>query len=167
MIKVNTSLKPADLQSKLERFWQLSGEKVRLIDAEYDLSKGTPVFTIDGKYTTRGWTEWTEGFLYGSAVLQFDATGDKEALAYGRDNTIRRMASHVSHIGVHDHGFNNLSTYGNLLRLQHEGRIEKDDWQSHFYELALKVSGAVQASRWTVIPEGGYIHSFNGPHSLF
>jgi unsaturated chondroitin disaccharide hydrolase len=167
MIKVNTSLKPADLQSKLERFWQLSGEKVRLIDAEYDLSKGTPVFTIDGKYTTRGWTEWTEGFLYGSAVLQFDATGDKEALAYGRDNTIHRMASHVSHIGVHDHGFNNLSTYGNLLRLQHEGRIEKDDWQSHFYELALKVSGAVQASRWTVIPEGGYIHSFNGPHSLF
>ena len=27
------------------------------------------------------------------------------------------MAPHVSHVGVHDHGFNNVSTYGNLLRL--------------------------------------------------
>ncbi|MDQ6814053.1 MAG: glycosyl hydrolase, partial [Bacteroidota bacterium] len=26
---------------------------------------------------------------------------------------------------------------------------------------------AVQASRWTVIKDGGFIHSFNGPHSLF
>ena len=37
----------------------------------------------------------------------------------------------------------------------------------HFYELALKVSGAVQARRWTALPDGGFIHSFNGPHSLF
>jgi hypothetical protein len=34
--------------------------------------------------------------------------------------------------------------------------------------LALKASGAVQASRWTQLtPELGYIYSFNGPHSLF
>src|SRR5262249_35116133 len=26
---------------------------------------------------------------------------------------------------------------------------------------------AVQASRWTKIADGGFIHSFNGPHSLF
>jgi hypothetical protein len=31
----------------------------------------------------------------------------------------------------------------------------------------LKISGAVQASRWTIIKNGGFIHSFNGPHSLF
>jgi hypothetical protein len=36
-----------------------------------------------------------------------------------------------------------------------------------FYELALAVSGAVQATRWTPLPGGGFIHSFNGPHSLF
>jgi hypothetical protein len=36
-----------------------------------------------------------------------------------------------------------------------------------FYELALAVSGAVQAARWTPLPTGGFIHSFNGPHSLF
>ena len=34
------------------------------------------------------------------------------------------MATHVTHIGVHDHGFNNVSTYGNLRRLIREGRVE-------------------------------------------
>jgi unsaturated chondroitin disaccharide hydrolase len=29
------------------------------------------------------------------------------------------------------------------------------------------VSGAVQARRWTRLPGGGFIHSFNGAHSLF
>jgi hypothetical protein len=29
------------------------------------------------------------------------------------------------------------------------------------------VSGAVQARRWTALPGGGFIHSFNGAHSLF
>jgi hypothetical protein len=33
--------------------------------------------------------------------------------------------------------------------------------------LALKCSGAVQAGRWSPIKDGGYIYSFNGPHSLF
>ena len=77
------------------------------------------------------------------------------------------MAPHVSHTGVHDHGFNNVSTYGNLLRLMNEGKIAFNEWEKNFYELALKISGAVQASRWTVIKDGGFIHSFNGAHSLF
>ena len=38
----------------------------------------------------------------------------------------RKMAAHVSHVGVHDHGFNNVSTYGNLLRLMNEGRIDEE-----------------------------------------
>jgi hypothetical protein len=77
------------------------------------------------------------------------------------------MAPHVSHTGVHDHGFNNVSTYGTLLRLMTEGKIPYNEWEKNFYELALKISGAVQASRWTVIRDGGFIHSFNGAHSLF
>ena len=77
------------------------------------------------------------------------------------------MAPHISHTGVHDHGFNNVSTYGNLLRLMNEGKIPFNEWEKNFYELALKISGAVQASRWTSIKDGGFIHSFNGAHSLF
>jgi hypothetical protein len=50
----------------------------------------------------------------------------------------------------------------------HEGRIEWNDREKDFYELALKASGAVQASRWTKLADGtGFIQSFNGPHSLF
>ena len=33
------------------------------------------------------------------------------------------MAPHLTHVGVHDHGFNNVSTYGGLWRLAREGRI--------------------------------------------
>ena len=105
---------------------------------------------------------------YGSAILQFDATGDNAFLELGRSRTVERMAPHLTHIGVHDHGFNNVSTYGNLRRLMNEGRLANNAWERNFYELALKCSGAVQASRWTYIANGeGFIHSFNGPHSLF
>jgi unsaturated chondroitin disaccharide hydrolase len=69
---------------------------------------------------------------------------------------------------VHDHGFNNISTYGNWWRLMHEGKVERNERENDFCELALKVSGAIQAARWTEIENGGgYIYSFNGPHSLF
>ncbi|MEP6949172.1 MAG: glycosyl hydrolase [Ginsengibacter sp.] len=167
MIKINTALKPSDLNSKLKRFWELSAEKIQLVETHYDASKGSPVFTIEGNYTTRGWTEWTQGFQYGSAILQYDVTGDKAFLESGRKKTVELMAPHISHVGVHDHGFNNVSTYGNLLRLMHEGKIPFNKWEKSFYELALKISGAIQASRWTVIKDGGFIHSFNGAHSLF
>jgi unsaturated chondroitin disaccharide hydrolase len=167
MIKINNALKPADLDNKLRRFWELSGQKIRLIQKHYDETKGSPVFTVEGGYTTRGWTEWTQGFQFGSAILQYDATGEDDMLTYGRGKTIELMAPHISHTGVHDHGFNNVSTYGNLLRLMVEGKTPMNEWEKHFYELALKITGAVQASRWTPIRDGGFIHSFNGPHSLF
>ncbi|HWA34245.1 MAG TPA: hypothetical protein VG737_08960 [Cyclobacteriaceae bacterium] len=167
MVKIEVHLKPEDLSAKLGRFWKLSAEKISLIEKNYDSSKGSPVITRAGIYSTRGWTEWTQGFQYGSAILQFDATGDTSFLESARSNTARKMAPHVSHIGVHDHGFNNVSTYGNLLRLMRENKIPASEWEKNFYELALKISGAVQASRWTVIKGGGFIHSFNGAHSLF
>lgn len=166
-MKIKFDLQAGQFIPKLDKFWSLSGEKIRLIEREYDHSQGSPVFTVDGKYSTRGWTEWTQGFEYGSSILQFDASGEDFFLNFGRDNTLKRMAPHVSHTGVHDHGFNNLSTYGNLLRLMQEGKIPENEWEKNFYELALKISGAVQAGRWTNTREGGYIYSFNGPHSLF
>lgn len=167
MIKTNEKLKPSDLSNKLKRFWALSEQKINLIDSKYDESKGSPVFTVAGAYTTRGWTEWTQGFQYGSAILQFDISGEKRILETAKRQVVTKMAPHVSNIGVHDHGFNNVSTYGNLLRLMQEGKMPFDEWEKNFYELALKISGAVQAARWTSIKTGGFIHSFNGAHSLF
>ena len=162
------SLSPDDLAVKIPRLWALSAAKIRLIEERFDQSLGSPVYTVEGRYTSRGWTEWTEGFLYGSALLQFDGTRDEEFLELGRGRTVERMARHVTHTGVHDHGFNNVSTFGNLLRLTREGVIEAGAWETRYYELALMASGAVQAARWSTTSLGcGYIYSFNGPHSLF
>ena len=98
-----------------------------------------------GEYTARGWTEWTQGFQFGAAVLQFDATGDARSSSSAGGGRSSGMAPHLTHVGVHDHGFNNVSTYGDLWRLAREGRVDASDWERQFYELALKVSGAVQA----------------------
>jgi len=167
-IKIDTKLTPQKLVPKIERLFELSAGKILSIEKAWKPAQGTPVFTVKGRYTSRGWTEWTQGFQYGSALLQFDAMGDERFLEIGRRGTVERMASHVSHTGVHDHGFNNVSTYGNLLRLMREGKIPHNEHERNFYELALKVSGSVQASRWTKLADGtGFIHSFNGPHSLF
>ena len=84
MIQIDNNLIPEDLAAKLKNFWEISGRKIQLIDKHYDESQGSPVFTVKGKYSTRGWTEWTQGFQYGSAVLQYDATGDLKMLEYAR-----------------------------------------------------------------------------------
>src|SRR5690349_2180005 len=148
-LKIDRKLTAQDLLPKISRVFELSGGKILALQKSWNPSRGTPVFTLKGKYTSRGWTEWTQGFQFGSALLQFDAADDSRFLKLARRNTVEVMASHVSHIGVHDHGFNNISTYGNLWRLMREGRFAFDPFENNFYELALKVSGAVQAARWT------------------
>lgn len=167
MMVVDRARAPRDLVTKIERMFALSAAKIDALERNWRQADGAPVFTVQGRYCARGWTEWTQGFQFGSAILQFDATGDRAFLDLGRSRTLDRMAPHLTHVGVHDHGFNNVSTYGALWRLAREGRFEASEWEQRFYALALSVSGAVQAARWTRLPQGGFIHSFNGPHSLF
>jgi unsaturated chondroitin disaccharide hydrolase len=167
-MQIRSDLTPQSLAPKVRRLFDLSARKIQSLEASWQPSQGSPVCTTHGRYTSRGWTEWTQGFQFGAAILQFDATGERDFLDIGRQRTVEVMAPHVTHIGVHDHGFNNVSTYGNLLRLMHERRIPENAWERSFYELALKCSGAVQATRWSRTSDGGgYIYSFNGPHSLF
>jgi hypothetical protein len=167
MIRIDRTRSPRDLLPAVERVFAVSAGKIRSIEDAWRAEDRAPVFTVRGRYQARGWTEWTQGFQFGSALLQFDATGDRAFLELGRSRTLERMAPHLTHMGVHDHGFNNVSTYGNLWRLAREGRLEACEWEARFYELALKVSGAVQARRWSRLADGGFIHSFNGAHSLF
>jgi hypothetical protein len=167
MIRLALRRRPTDLLPAIDRLFSLSAPKLLALDSRWQREWGAPVFTVKGVYQTRGWTEWTQGFQHGSALLQFDATGDPRFLELGRARTLERMAAHLTHTGVHDHGFNNVSTYGALWRLARERRFEASVWETRFYELALKVSGAVQARRWTTLPDGGFIYSFNGAHSLF
>jgi hypothetical protein len=181
-MKIDANLTPQKLRKKTARLFELAGGKIRGLASSWDPAQGTPVFTVRGRYTSRGWTEWTQGFQFGMAFLHFDATGDGDMLLLGRENTVKHMASHVSHVGVHDHGFNNISTYGNLRRLILDGKVPFGQDVLNFAELALKVSGAVQAARHATTAYGdpwspvagaggvapsGYIYSFNGPQSLF
>jgi hypothetical protein len=167
-LHIDPYLTPGRLRASIEHAFELSAAKLLSLQKSWKPQQGTPVFTRRGRYTARGWTEWTQGFQFGSALLQFDATGDERFLDLGRAQTMARMAPHLSHLGVHDHGFNNISTYGNLLRLMREGRIPLVGWEQEYYRLALKISGAIQAARWSHVERGGgYIYSFNGPHSLF
>jgi unsaturated chondroitin disaccharide hydrolase len=168
MILLDATLTPADLLPACERLWGLAGPKLRRIDERFPAGAPTPVITRAGRYEPQGWTEWTRGFQYGAALLAFDATDDTELYKLGRQGTHADMVSHVTHFGVHDHGFNNVSTYGNLRRLILEGRLPHDSGQLAYCEIALQASSAVQAARWSrTAGGGGYIYSFNGPHSLF
>src|SRR6188474_2663468 len=167
MIRIDRQRTAGDLLPAINRVFELSAQKIRSIEGSWRPENGSPVFTVAGVYKSRGWTEWTQGFQFGAPLLQFDATCELEFLELGRTRTLERMAPHLTHAGVHDHGFNNVSTYGNLWRLARERRFEAAEWELRFYELALKVSGAVQARRWTKLADGGFIYSFNGAHSLF
>ena len=167
-MKIDQSTTPEKLLPAIKTMWQASGEKILSIDKTLDRSAGAPVHTVAGRYQPRGWTDWTQGFEFGSAILQFDATGDERFFELGLARTRTDMPAHITHFGVHDHGFNQVSTYGNVLRLMKEGKIPHNEWQKEYCELALKASASVQARRWTDLGDGaGYVHSFNGPHSLF
>ena len=172
MLRIDDGLTPSDLLSQIHRLWDLSAAKIVSLEESWNPANGAPVFTVAGRYTSRGWTDWTEGFQYGSALLQYEATGERRFLELGRSRIMKRMPQHLTHFGVHDHGFHIISTYGNLRRLILAGAASDGDLD--VCETALRVSGAVQAHRWTpIVPHDdlpvqcGYIHSFNGPHSLF
>ena len=75
-MKIRHELTPAALRPKLERFWLLSAQKLRALEKAPLAGGGAPVFTVRGRYTARGWTEWTQGFQFGAALLQFDVTGE-------------------------------------------------------------------------------------------
>jgi len=167
-MKIQSGLSPQNLSPAVSRLFEQASSRMLQLSRRWDMNTGAPVVTAAGKYVGRAWTQWTQGFVYGNAILCFEHTGDRELLRYGREGTMHHMAEHLTHVGVHDHGFNNLSTYGQLRRLMLEGKIEHNENELRFYELALKASGAVQAARWTDLPDNrGYIYSFNGAHSLF
>ena len=168
MLDIDTNITPTELLPAISGLWTLAANKVSAVDASYRDRDGAPVFTVDGIYSSQGWTEWTQGFQFGSAAILFDATKKDEFLEIARRSTFDSMTSHVTHFGVHDHGFNNVSTYGNLRRMMLEGTIKRDDNELRFYEMAVCASSSVQSNRWTKTADGdGFIYSFNGPHSLF
>lgn len=144
---VDTSLEARALLSKANRVFEHASPKIRSLHNTWDPSRGSPVFTVKGAYASRGWTDWTLWFHAGMALLQFDGTDDHELLELGREKTRLHIPVHLSHIGVHDHGFNSVFTNGYLRRLILEGRVPHDPWELEGYELALRHSMSMEGRR--------------------
>jgi unsaturated chondroitin disaccharide hydrolase len=166
-MKIDLSIEQSISDINLNRFWELSGQKILMIEKSFDTAKGAPVFTEKGKYVTEVGRNGHRDFSLDLLCSNLMQQGMISSSSLGRENTLHKMTPHLTHTGVHDHGFNNVSTYGSLLRMIEEGKLDASNWEKEYYKLAIKVSGAVQALRWTNIPGGGFMYSFNGPHSLF
>src|SRR3954454_17099439 len=98
MIHIEGSRTARGLLPAITRVFELSAGKIAAIEQAWRPEHGAPVFTIEGRYAARGWTEWTQGFQFGSALLQFDATGDPQFPELGRGRTVERMAPHLTHM---------------------------------------------------------------------
>ena len=53
MINIDFQCNPEDLRKKIDFFWELSGEKIKKIEKYSGTLKGSPVFTVNGKYISR------------------------------------------------------------------------------------------------------------------
>jgi len=91
MIETDSSLTPASLRRDLEHLFQVSEAKIFAIEKRWRSRRGSPVHTVRGRYVPRGWTDWTQGFRFGSALLQYAATGDRKVLKVGREGTLEMM----------------------------------------------------------------------------
>lgn len=167
MLTTREVVRAEDLRAALARVFELAVARIQRIDQAWSPSQGAPVFTVKGRYTAHHWTPWTQGFQFGCPLLVYDATENAKLFQLGRKRTIERMAPLLTHTGIHDHGFNTISTFGHLLRFMREARTIEGEGMRQFYELGIKTSASVQAARWTTLRDGtGYMYSANGPHSL-
>ena len=69
MLNIDYSITPEGLGAQLDKMFDLAAQKITSIENSWDPSRGTPVFTIKGEYTSRGWTEWTQGFQFGLSLI--------------------------------------------------------------------------------------------------
>ena len=69
-MRVDRRRTPRDLLPSITRLFELSAPKIAAIERTWNADDGAPVFTVDGRYRARGWTEWTQGFQFGSALTQ-------------------------------------------------------------------------------------------------
>src|SRR5208283_3130994 len=91
------TLTPQAMMPAVNRAVELASEKTLRLEKRWKAADGAPVFTVDGKYTARSWTQWTQGFQYGNALLCFDLTNDQSLLSTARRHVVADMAEHLTH----------------------------------------------------------------------
>src|SRR5213082_1913575 len=102
-MEIRNNLSAAGLAPSIRAMFILASDKTLRLSHRWEVSMGAPVVTVDGQYVGRNWTQWTQGFSYGNAILCYDATDHADLLKVGRGHTHAHMAEHLTHTGVHDH----------------------------------------------------------------
>ena len=92
---------PPSLMPQINRALELACEKTLRLNRRWRVSDGAPVCTVSGRYTSRHWTQWTQGFQFGNALLCFEMTGQRDLLTLARRHVEADMAEHLTHTGVH------------------------------------------------------------------
>ena len=154
MIHLDRQRSPRDLLPAIERLFELSAQKIRSIEDTWQRSDGAPVFTVAGRYQARGWTEWTAGVpvRLGAAAVRRDrrrAVPRARPRAHASSAWRRTSPTWACTITASTTSAPTATCGG----WRAKGGSRRATGRSHFYELALKVSGAVQARRWTRLPE--------------
>ena len=168
MIRIDRTRTPQDLVPRIDRLFALSADKIRGIERTWRPENGAPVFTVKGRYTARGWTEWTEGFQY-----------RLRAAAVRRHRRARvpraRPRAHADADGAAPHARRRPRS-----RLQQRQHLRRAVAPGASKGASTRPSGSGGSTSWRSrsaapcrrdagrrCPDGGYIHSFNGAHSLF
>ena len=126
------TLTPQALMPSIKRALELASEKTAMLDRRWKVADGAPVFTVGRQiHSARLDAVDTRISVWQRPpLLRTDRRRDLLTLA--RRHVVADMAEHLTHTGVHDHGFNNISTYGHLRRLMLAGRIPSNEWELNF-----------------------------------
>ena len=92
-MRIDNDLTEKSLAHAARSVFDHAAVKIRAMDVRWESSAGAPVYTVEGRYTSRGWTEWTQGFQFGAPLLVFDATGDASLLEMGRSRTLTQPST--------------------------------------------------------------------------
>ena len=89
MIRRDRSRTPRDLQSSVDRLFELSAAKIHALDRAWTTA-GAPVFTVDGRYTARGWMrsnftwQWADAQADLERALAIDPSNSTVQRRYGQ-----------------------------------------------------------------------------------
>jgi len=114
----------------------------------------------ESTYVSRGWTEWTQGFQYGAALLSWMPreirNSGKIAEKIPSKNGLPTWLTGAPLIN----GFNKCEHLWQFAQIDSGGKkFKASNGKKEFLNSHFKVCGAVQATRWRRY-RGGYIYSF-------
>ena len=140
-IKIKHDLTAAKLVPRsINCLFELSAAKILSLQKTWNPGKGTPVFTVKGNNGPR--VDRVDAGL----SVRFRAVAFRchwRTTVSGRSSANKRIAltaTHPMHFGVHDHGFNNISSFNGVFAAD-AGENSIQRIQRDFYELRRKCQG--------------------------